>query len=152
MSSTTFVRYHPRPIAFHGVRDVHGQRLKVYSIRYGAEPLHWGTFEPGLSRAFAELPEPDIAAGRPGLGFVIVHQGRTGDYVILAWWDNENELPLRVFVRDQDGWRTARPNESVCVWDLEVIWHERQAYVATVLSVDSSDIGAVYLACTLVDF
>jgi hypothetical protein len=41
-----------------------------------------------------------------------------------------------VFVRQQSPgatWRPARESESVCVWDLEVIWLERQAYVQTVL-------------------
>ena len=24
--------------------------------------------------------------------------------------------------------------ESICIWDLQVLWHERQAYIDTVLS------------------
>ncbi len=83
--------------------------------------------------AMAELPQPAQIVGRPGLGFLICHQGRTGDYTILCWWDRENELPIRVFVRDDQGWRPARGSESVCVWDLEVIWHERCAYVESML-------------------
>jgi hypothetical protein len=62
-----------------------------------------------------------------------MHQGR-GDYLVLGWWDNENELPLRVLVWGESGWREARGSESVCVWDLRILWHERDAYVATVLS------------------
>ena len=74
---------------------------------------------------------------RPGVGFAISHQGNGADYAVLGWWDNENELPLRVVVRPQtpDGsWRPARDGESVCVWDLEVIWFERQSYVQTLLN------------------
>ena len=63
--------------------------------------VDWAAFEAGLKLAEAELPQPAEAAGRPGLGFLIAHQGRTGDYVVLGWWDHENELPLRVFLRRQ---------------------------------------------------
>ena len=57
---------------------------------------------------------------------------------VLRWWDRENELPIRVWVAEQDGgpprWRPAQGSESVCVWDLDVIWHERQASVRTLLA------------------
>jgi hypothetical protein len=33
----------------------------------------------------------------------------------------------------------ADPSESVCVWDLEVIWAERQAYVDTLLGEHTAD-------------
>lgn len=55
---------------------------------------------------------------------------------MLCWWDRENELPIRVFVRQHDGspWRPAQGSESVCVWDLQVICFERDAYVHTVMA------------------
>lgn len=104
-------------------------------------------FEPCLRVAERELPEPDEGRGRAGLGFLIAHQGRTGDYVVLGWWDNENELPLRVWVRrgPAQGWRPAEGGESICVWDLEVIWAERQAWVDAMLS-PSGPSPADYLA------
>lgn len=80
------------------------------------------------------MPRPAVGDGRPGVGFAILHQGRTGDYLILGWWDRENELPTRVFIRDADGWRPANGGESFCVWDLRVLWWEREAYVGTVLA------------------
>jgi hypothetical protein len=33
-----------------------------------------------------------------------------------------------------EGWRPAAGGESFCVWDLRVIWWEREAYVTTVLA------------------
>lgn len=63
-----------------------------------------------------------------------MHRGRDVDYVVQAWWDRENELPVRVYVRDDGPWRAARNGESFCVWDLEIMNHERNAYVETVLS------------------
>lgn len=140
--------FEPRRFAFHGLRRRGDWRLKLYSVLYGPGPLDWQRFEPGLTLAEASLPAPAIVSGRPGVGFLIVHQGRTGNYTVLGWWDRENELPIRVFVNPgahPGGWRPARANESVCVWDLEILWAEREAYVATVLGPAGSDVGG-YLA------
>ena len=129
--------YEPRPIRFHGLREVDGWRVKRYSIAYGAEPLDWAEFEPAIALADAALPRPAVTAARVGVGFLIAHRGRTASYCVVAWWDNENELPVRVCVRGLDrgsAWREARGSESFCVWDLQVIAFEREAYVATVLA------------------
>ena len=137
--------YSPRPIRFLGIRTPGGWRLKHYAITYGPRSLDEAVFEPGLAMALAALPEPATTEGRPGVGFVIAHQGRGADYVVLAWWDRENELPLRVFVREQrDGaaWRPAQESESVCVWDLQVLGFEREAYVATLLAPDAGSEAA----------
>lgn len=126
----SFTRYEPRPLRFLGIRDCRGLKLKVYSIVYGESPLRTPDFEAGLLLAERDLPHPPTSAQRPGVGFIIMHQGRTADYLIMCWWDQENELPLRVYVRDGNGWRPAVGGESVCIWDLRVIWWERE----TVLS------------------
>lgn len=129
-----YARYEPRPLAFLRLETVSGFRLKCYSICYGDQPHDPERFRAAWERAAAELPQPAAAPARPGVGFAILHQGRTADYFILAWWDQENELPLRVFVNGANGWRAAAGGESVCVWDLHVIAREREAYVGTVLA------------------
>lgn len=129
-----FARYAPRPIGFHGLESVGGHALKVYSIHHGDGSFDRDRFTGAWELVTESLPTADIAAGRPGAGFVILHQGATGDYFVLCWWDNENELPTRVFVRGDGGWRPATNGESFCVWDLRVIWSEREAYVSTALA------------------
>jgi len=129
--------YRPRPISFDGVRDLAGWRMKMYAITYGPEPLDRACYEQGLELARDTLPQRPIQADRPGVGFIIAHQGRGWHYLVLNWWAHENEYFNRVFVRPRAGdvpWRAATGGESACVWDLEVIWFERQAYVETVLS------------------
>lgn len=138
----------PRRVEFHGVRSVGGWRLKLYSILYGPGPIGWDAFAPGLALAEAALPQPAVTAARLGVGFLIAHQGRTGSYTVLGWWDRENELPLRVFARSDTppaSWRASEASESICVWDLEILWAEREAYVSTVLSPSGTDVAG-YLA------
>jgi hypothetical protein len=54
--------------------------------------------------------------------------------LIVCWWDRENELPTRIFIRAEGEWRPASGGESFCVWDLRVMWWEREAYVHTMLA------------------
>ena len=70
--------------------------------------------------------------------------------MVLAWWDRENELPVRVFVKPKGEaeFRAARGSESFCVWDLRVIAAERGAYVNTVLAAHGPDVeGYLYRFC-----
>jgi hypothetical protein len=132
-------------VQFHGVRPIGDWRIKLYSVVYGDGPVEWNRFAKGIEMASAALPARALAPGRPGAGFLIAHQGKTACYTVLAWWDRENELPLRVFVNPNgqgDVWRQNAGDESVCVWDLEVIWAEREAYVRTVLSPGAADVEA----------
>ena len=147
-----FSQYAPRPIGFHGLESVGGHTLKVYSIHYGDGPFDAVRFKGAWALAAESLPSADIDAGRPGAGFVILRQAETGDYFILCWWDNENELPTRVFVRGDDGFRPARGGESFCVWDLRIIWSEREAYVATALAGREGGIEAYLAAVGLSEF
>lgn len=130
---SSYEPYVPRPVESHGRMQRSGHELKLYSIRYGGAPIDLDAYGEGIEMALSRLPHADPEAGRPGLGFLIVHRGRGMDYVVLAWWDRENELPVRVFVRPDEDWRPAGESESFCVWDLEVMNHERNAYVETVL-------------------
>ncbi len=134
-------RYAPRPIAYLGLVEHKDWRLKLYSIVFGDKPLDREDFDRGFRLVLHHLPEPavPVTGERAGVGFLIAHQGNGASYAVLAWWDAENELPIRVAVRRADergGWRPARGRESICVWDLEIIGFERDAYVETVLAAD----------------
>jgi hypothetical protein len=145
-----------RPIRFRDVVTHDGWRLKRYAISAGRAAgiehatadvamADWPDFAAGRELALGELPLPARTAERPGVGFLVEHRGAGADYLVLGWWDRENELPMRVVVREQEAgavWRPARTSESFCVWDLQVMAFERDAYVATVLAPDA-DHGAI---------
>jgi hypothetical protein len=136
------IPYQPRHLAAHGVESREGWRLKRYAISLEPGGVAWPEFAPGLALAWDALPQPAQTEGRPGVGFVIAHRGRGADYLVIGWWDRENEMPVRVFVKPtgEAGFRAARGGESFCVWDLRVIAAERDAYVATVLSPQGADV------------
>lgn len=135
MTAASIEPYAPRAISTLSPLRIRDWTLKRYAIRYGEAPFDDRRFESGRAFALAALPSPAVIPGRCGVGFMIEHQGNRIDYIVLAWWDRQNELPLRVYVREAGAeWRAARGSESVCVWDMQVLWAERQAYVATAMS------------------
>jgi hypothetical protein len=88
-----------------------------------------------------------------GLGFVVLH--RCGDgfhFLLVATWQNANELWETVWAKDGDGdpefhpWPldgTHRP--TFCVWELGVVAHERLAWTRFLRTRRDVDARLAYL-------
>ena len=117
----------------------------------------------------SDLPDPDWLAEhaasvfpappQPGdhpVGFLILHYGSEGDYLLVSQWYDADMLKhwVRGAVVDADGHTTFTPLAQrdlvACVWELEVIKFERDAWVNTVLARGELDQDALdaYLATT----
>lgn len=144
--SKTFEPYSKRSIRFQGLKDIAGYQLKIYSILHEKRTFNEKLLLQALDLSATVLPQPAVNDDRPGVGFLILHQGLTADYLILSWWDNENELPTYIFVYDKVAWRMAHSSESFCVWDIEVMWQEREFYVSTFLTKSCADKIGAYLS------
>lgn len=99
--------------------------LKLYSISADDAPVDIDEFQARLIRvkasrhlAWASLP-----------AFAIFHRGASAPYLVVAWWGNDNELFTSVSVRIAGSWVEDPERYSFCLWDLEVIWHERNSFI-----------------------
>ena len=121
--------YIPRAITPRGVLSVGDWRLKRYDIRVPGGAFDDKAYEDGLAQIAEYLPSKAKTSERPGVGFVICHQGATCLYLVINWWDNQNELFQRVLIRDvgAGAWRDGAGVASFCVWDAEVIWLSHSA-------------------------
>ena len=79
----SFALFAPRAVRFLGTRELSGFRLKTYSIAFDEQPFEENSFESGLELAHVALPIPPMTAERPGVGVLILHRGRIGNYLIL---------------------------------------------------------------------
>ncbi len=135
-----------RTTRFRGVTRDAGYSIKRYDISLGAQ-LEDELYREGVERVLTLLPQPPVTRDRPGLGLLLRHSGDGVHYIVLAWWDNQNELLTRVLVREEGTpWRDAGGRHSFCVWDLEVIWDERNTYVRHMLSPPGGPRPDLYLA------
>ena len=52
-----------------------------------------------------------------------------GLVALLGWWGNDNEMFIAVAAEDATGWVEDLSRYSFCLWDMEVMWHERNAFI-----------------------
>lgn len=132
--------YQPRPIRFLGLWPFgSGWRMKAYGIRYspgGAQD----TPDPALLQAARHLAETrlsDVHSNHYGIGFIGIHQGKTGNFVFVDWWADENELHHHVYVSTSEhptAFDYLTPTGlTACAWDLQVICFERHAWAEHIL-------------------
>ncbi len=133
--------YEPRPVRFVDRIDHAGWRLKRYAVWVGGPDPDLAAFDPGMPALLASLPTPAVSPARPGVGFVIAHAGSEPDgtdvrYLVCCWWDQCNELFTHVLVSGaRTGGSWAEGVGAPCVWDLQIIAHERDACVRHLLTV-----------------
>jgi hypothetical protein len=113
-----------------------GLRLKWYQL----VPAGY-TVSEALERESRERIRADVEAGRidfgSTMGFVILHIAGAASEVamlIVSTWRNCNEIWETVYLKDlpNDGpyrvYERSGHLPTYCVWELGVVWHERNAF------------------------
>lgn len=129
-------------------------RLKVYGVTAEGRRLDAALVNAARDAARRLLPKPGVAAPlRYGAGFVIAHAGLDANFVVIGWWGAQNELSLRVLTSPPGQTRcleerTNAEGSVACVWDMAILWAEREAWVTHVLRPGGADFEG-YLTATL---
>jgi hypothetical protein len=129
--------YRKRPIRPLGLWTIDSWRMKAYGIAYDRETPASELTEAAYRLAGARLQESAAGTAHYGVGFVGIHQGKTGNFVFIDWWADENELHHHVYVSPAeraDRLEYVTPTGlAACVWDLRVLSFERDAWVEHIL-------------------
>jgi len=104
--------------------------VKLYTVSASGKTVVHSEYLPKLQ----EVKGQKCVDWRTTPSFAIFHEGTNADYLVLAWWDNENELFTSVSVREGEHWVKDSSKYSFCVWDLEIFWAERNIFVETMYS------------------
>ncbi|WP_123622746.1 isochorismatase [Halorubrum sp. CSM-61] len=148
--------YQTRPIRFLDCLERDGWQIKRYGISTRGEYPPDDMVAAGSKRAVDRLPSPPVTENRYGVAVLIVHEARDVNFVSLNWWVDENVLKNVVYLSQPD-----TPTEfedisetdiTACVWELEVLSFERDAWVETVLANETGpDIDAYLSRCLSTD-
>ncbi|MGH3323822.1 MAG: hypothetical protein ACRDOV_05260 [Streptomyces sp.] len=128
--------YHERAVRLLGVEELGGHLMKVYAIEApgrSVEPEEWSH---ALHLATCRLLA-DRGMGSLGLGFVMLHAGGDGDYVLVHTWVEGFMSRLVVFngpMGEPESLRPASSGLAPCVWEAAVIAHEREVFLRHVLA------------------
>ena len=135
--------YQPRPVRSLGILEVAGWRIKQYVMKVTPENVP----DPQLLSATAALAAAALPAATTthGVGFLLAHQARPACFVLLDWWQDGFDLKQRYYTSP-----LVHPDELVelsddsvgCVWELEVLLHERAAWIDHVLNSEPDDFQA----------
>ncbi|MEM8808381.1 MAG: hypothetical protein AAGF01_20370 [Cyanobacteria bacterium P01_G01_bin.38] len=104
--------------------------IKLYTVSATGEAV----VQPDYLTQLAIVKAQKQLAWKHIPAFVIFHEGANAQYLVLAWWGNNNELFTSVSVREQSGWIVDSDKYSFCLWDLEILWAERNIYIETMYS------------------
>ncbi|WP_267226033.1 hypothetical protein [Dyella silvae] len=105
--------------------DADPDGLKLYGISSSGQAVDFARYSPQLQTM--KDARPVRWAQTPA--FAICHDGASARYLVLGWWGNDNEMFVAVAADDGSGWVEDMSRYSFCLWDMEVMWHERNAFV-----------------------
>ncbi|MEY9839834.1 hypothetical protein [Streptacidiphilus sp. EB103A] len=149
-------RYAPRLVKALPLVDVQGRTLKAYAMFAQPEGPHTPPEPEWLRQQAASVLTGPPQEGDHPAGLLILHHGADGTYLLVSQWYGGDMLKhwVRGSVVDADGSTTfARLDQRdlvACVWELEIVRFERDAWVNTVLvpgRLDQDSLDA-YLATT----
>lgn len=131
-----------RPYAKRRVRRLslikHGDwNLKVYSISIKNSLVSEELVEAVKIQLPQWLRHIDAFSPNDKIGALIIHEGQDGIYILLNWWTDENLMRNQVYFSTyQEPERFIDLSEKrvmACVWELAILWHERNSWVVNVL-------------------
>lgn len=131
MTGPALSAYKPRHIRFVKLWRPKDWTLKVYMISAHGNKLPEEFENSALKFIEGKLPE---GVDNHRAGFVIIHHGVIGNWVMLDWWSTVL-LFQRVYKENSEGGFVEAPADLVqCIWELNVTAFERQAWVDSVLA------------------
>ena len=146
--------YKPRKIHFREIVTVEDWQVKVYTIAKEGEFNHPIIYKNILDQLPDWLKlENSFDASNDKIAFLILHSGTDGIYILINWWVGKNMLNTNIFFNN-----LKEPNEfkkisgdglAPCVWELEVINHERISWTTNVLKQLSNPNYKEYLQDTI---
>ncbi len=143
--------YHQKTIRPGEELSVSGARVKWYDLYPAEAPV-----TPEQRAEARHFLRSETGSGRlrlqGELGFVVLH--RAGPYLLLllTTWRNTNEMWESVYVEQVGGAGGYEPlafesshRGTYCVWELGVVWHERNAWVRFLSSARDASAKRAYL-------
>ena len=147
-------KYKARRIQFRETVNLNEWQIKIYIIVKIGEFSHPEFYKNVLEQLPNWLTlENKFDSSNDKIGFLILHAGTEGIFSLINWWVGKNMLNTNIFITKPD-----RPNEFVkisgnglapCIWELDIIDHERTSWINNVLKQNSSPNYDKYLSDTI---
>lgn len=138
MSIFQFQPYQKRPVRFVELFPCHDWQIKLYSISNQNEFVsssHINKAKQCVSDWLNDACNYPLTSYK--IATLILHEGKEGCFAIISWWIDENMLQLHVYLQSYDDTssfqRYSDQGMVSCVWELAVLWFERNAWIEHIL-------------------
>ena len=132
------VKYRSRKIQFRELIEINDWKIKIYTISKIGDFNH-EIFYQNVLKKFPEwlLVDNGFDSSNDRTAFLILHSASEGILSIINWWVGKNMLNINIYNTDPE-----KPNEfekisgnglAPCVWELEIINHERISWLNNIL-------------------
>jgi hypothetical protein len=133
----------PRPVVFYGAEELSGWPVKVYGMTATAPEAR-----PELLNAAREKAS-EVLAGTSreedaGAAFLIAHDARPACFVLVHWWQGVDlfQRYFRAPLERPAGLEPVKSGQIGCVWELELVAFEREAWVRHAFGATEPDVAA----------
>lgn len=143
-------RYKPRKIEFNETIKVDDWSVKIYTIAKHDQFDHPVFYQ----EAKKQLPkwlcmENSFDSSHDKIGFLILHSGTEGIFSVINWWVGKNMLNTHIFLTDPKDVhhfvKISGDGLAPCIWELDVINHERLSWRKNILHHPSQPNYQAYL-------
>ncbi len=128
--------YQTRPIRFLEIHQEGDWKIKLYSISIRSEFVSDENIYL-VKRQIEKWLEKSNLYKRDTYktATLIIHEGRGEGFAVINWWIDENMLQNFVYLLDGNNEYQLFSDNGIttCVWEMAVLWHERNAWVKHVL-------------------
>lgn len=133
-------KFKKRAVSYLNTVEFGDWRFKLYSMKYD-ESRSTPEIENIVRAALPEwIEEKTQINDFPNykIGTVIIHEAMDGILVVVNWWIYENVIQGHVYSSEYDNPSKFKDlsNKGLqfCVWEMNILWHERNSWVEHVLS------------------
>lgn len=146
--------YKKRPIRFVELYPHDAWQIKIYSISVKNEYVDEQNKISAKAQLHKWLQNSDnYELDNYKIATLILHEGKEGCFAIINWWIDENMLQQHVYLASHDNPTVFKPYSHkgifACVWELAIIWFERNAWVKYVLMNNSNPNVNAYIQAQL---
>ncbi len=130
--------YERRYFRFLDLWDIGDWKMKAYGITTKKSNPNVNLIAAARKTADDLLSDVAVDDHTYGIGYIGIHDGATSNFVFIDWWADDNELHHHVYTSPNDNPEDLKPADietaKACVWDLHLMYFERNAWVKHVLS------------------
>ena len=130
--------YQARKIEFKELFEVGDWKIKIYTISKIGN-FNYPEFYETVKLKLPEwlLLKNNFDSSNNKIGFLILHSGTEGIFSLINWWVGKNMLNTHIFITSpietSDFKQISGDGLAPCVWELEVINHERISWTKNIL-------------------